>query len=207
MGQNRTEIYPEVLHKLGLPSTDRRVSTDHVYKSINNALRKLSRDFDWPWLVTTETISLNSGDSTYTPPADWARTLWIASEQYGYEIRNAQRRSILRWGTSQGYPKFFSVQGNVIKFAPGVNRDMDLQHAYIAKEGPLDDDSTEVTCPDDMIDIVYLYAAIEEATRLKDATLRSTLVDELKDVRETTKRAARLSRPNLSIRVRHTRWF
>lgn len=179
MGQNRTEIAPWVRHKVGLPDNDKAVTDEKVYRDINSALRKMALDFDWPWLVTAETITLTSGDSTNNTPTGYIRTLWASIGDF--PLRSVQPRTLQRSSALEGEPRVFSRKNAALVFYPTPNSSVTINHEYIVGETFLADDTDEVLCPDELIDIVYTYAAIEVATRLKDTTLRATLKDELND--------------------------
>ena len=203
MGFTRVQLYPLVLHRLGFPDDDARVSTTEVYLSINNALRKIARDFDWNWLITSETFTLSEGTNTHTPPDAWNRTLWIASEAFGYEINNTQRRAMLRYSASNGVPRYFSTEGGLITFAPTTTSDIVLVHQYLQNENQLNNDSDTTLCPDSMIDIVVLYAALEEIVKLKDMVAQSFLKGELDEQKKSAQQSNRQARGNMSIRSRN----
>lgn len=199
---DRTEIAPLVRERLGLPADDNRVNNTSVYIAINTALRRLAKDFDWGWLITSETFTLSSGESSQEVPEDWLRTLWITAPDHGFEIRNTQRRAMLKWAPVRGFPRYFSTEGRVITFAPTTNRDLEIEHQYVREEVQLEDDTDEPLCPDSYIDIIVLYAAIVIATKLRDAVILGALKQELEDWKNRDKEMSR-ARPNLSIRVRN----
>lgn len=207
----RLEIYPEVLLRLGLPNTDPRVATDKVYPAINQALRKMARDFPWPWLYTSETFTLSSGSTSHTPPDDWSSSAWVSVPLTGSEIRLVQRRAMIRYGNITRFPEFFSTQGGILTFAPTPQQDVVMEHQYIRKETVLENDTDETLCPDDYIDIVYVYAAIERARALKDSGILASLQQELADAKQQAKASSRNAMPNMGIRARHSwrtaSWF
>lgn len=200
---DRTELAPLIRDRLGLPSDDNRVNNTTIYNSINAALRRMANDFSWPWLMTTESFTLTSGTSTHAVPADFQRTLWISIPADNIELRNSQRRSLIRWSSVHSYPRLFSTEGRVLTFAPTPRRDHDIIHAYVHNERQLTDDVLEPYCPDSDIDVIVLYAAIYQATKLKDTTLLSTLKSELQDLKASVEMNT-AARPLLSIRARHS---
>ena len=200
---DRTEIAPLVRDRLGLASDDNRVNNTTIYNSINAALRRMANDFDWPWLITSETFTLNSGDSSHTKPADFQRTLWISVPGDNIEIRNTQRRALIRWSSVRGYPRYFSTEGSVITFAPTSNRSLEVLHTYVRNENQLANDTDEPLCPDDSIDVVILYAAIYQAIKMRDTTMAGSLMNELKEIKTNIKEGT-AARPALSIRARHS---
>lgn len=179
MGQTRLEIAPEVRHKVGLPSDDRAVTDEKVYRDINAGLRKMAQDYDWPWLVKTTTVSLASGSNEYTVPSDFVKVIYAAIDDI--PLANMQPRRLQRYSQMEGYPRAFTWFAGKIRFFPTTTQDQEVFIAYVGAETYLADDTDEVLCPDALIDIVYTYAAIETATRLKDAVLRSTLKEELSE--------------------------
>lgn len=199
---DRTEIAPIVRDRLGLPADDNRVNNTTIYLSINAALRRMANDFDWPWLITSETFTLSSGTTDHSVPADFQRTMWIAVPDDGFEITNTQRRALIKYAPARAYPRYFSTEGRVVKFAPTTNRDLVIEHQYVRNENQLNSDSDEPLCPDDAIDVIVLYAAIQQAIKLRDAVLLASLKTELQDVKNSIKEGT-AARPLLSIRVRN----
>lgn len=179
MGQTRVDIAPWVRHKVGLPSDDRAVTDAKVFMDINAGLREMAQDYDWPWLYDETTISVASGDTTAPLPAGLVRPAWASIDDMPLDY--VQYRRLQRYSQMSGFPAFFSTfKGNLI-LHPTANSDQEVKLVYIRGEQYLNDDSDEVLCPDELIEIVYTYAAIQTATRLKDAVLRQSLRDELTD--------------------------
>jgi len=199
---NRTEIAPLVRERLGLPADDNRVNNTAVYIAINTALRRIPKDFDWNWLVDSETFTLLAGTTSRVIPANWLRTLWITAPDVGFEIRNSQRRAMLKWQPVSGFPQLFSTEGRVITFAPTPSRDVTIEHQFVREEVQLNDDTTEPLCPDSYIDIIVLYAALVISTKLRDAVMLASIKSELDDWKNRDKESNR-AKPNLSIRVRN----
>jgi hypothetical protein len=214
MAVTLTDLYNLVLHKLGLQSDDQMVQTGNVYKSINTGLKAMATDYDWPWLITSHDISTVAGTEAYaletglespTPFPIHVRTLWIANEALGRNLKAVQRKVLTKWyvtDSAQGPPLFYSVYGASIRIAPRPDKVYTLKHTYIQPEPDLTSGSDEPLCPEHFSDVIACYAAFEECTRLKDFSQRAAFQADITAWKQRMKDNVRQEASTLSIQAR-----
>lgn len=171
MSADLDTLTTRLLVRLGLPSTDGMFPTGTTDQLINDGLKAMATDYDWPWLQVDTTFSTAVGDENYTPPANWTRTLWISDGQNDLELR--QRRDLTRWldTANLGRSRFYAVYGEQIILAPIPNEVRTLRHGYIRSEAVLATGTDVALCPAPYDDLIVHYAMQEAAIFLKDSTM------------------------------------
>lgn len=176
---------------------------------LNDGLKKMATDFDWPWLQTVTSLSTTAGEETYSPPSDWTRTLWIADHTQLLKLR--ARQDLVRYlgfnGTgSSGKPLFYSITGESIVLAPTPNEAATLQHAYVKAENVLSADGDTALCPLHYDELIILYAQQEAAVLLKDRLMYEMAGAEIEKwkmrLKDNIRRSAGTSRP-----IARTDWY
>lgn len=167
-----TTITAAVIHKLGETTDDGML--DNVTASINSGLQQMATEFDWPWLVTTTTIPTVSGTQAYALPATCTRIRAISNDDY--LLRSVQFNEIIRFvNVPTQRPSAYYAQHDNILIAPTPGAVYMLGLEYVRCENTLSSGSDTVLCPDWYIDIVVVYAALEEARRRRDQVLVNLL--------------------------------
>lgn len=179
MAKTLADLEDRLRHKLGLPSNDQKIPATDLDISINDGMNAMATDFDWPWLMTQETINTISGTAAYSLPAGHVRTLFVSDTNRGLDLTALQRRDLTKWVRQTGSPSFYSTYGAAIRFGPTPGAVYVLTHVYIQAESALVDPTDEPLCPDHFSDIIVLYAAIEESTRLKDFSMRNAFMQDI----------------------------
>lgn len=171
-----------VRQRLGLQSTDGRLTDASLTQSINSALNKMATEFNWPWLLTHEEFSTVALQNEYDPPADWVKTMWLKIDNYNFSLTSRQRQDLIQFDTSVGIPGSFAIWEQKIWLSPAPDTNAyTVQHSYLRKENTLTADGDTVLCPDQYIDIVVIYTAIFESRRMKDSGLEDQLLTDKKE--------------------------
>lgn len=205
MAKTLDDLIDRLRHKLALPSDDQLVPDPDLSISINDGMNAMAADYDWPWLITGETITTVAGTAAYNLPTRHMRTLWIANEPYGYQLVARQRKQMSRfYGTNfqRDYPLYYTAYATGIRLAPVPNAVYLLSHTYIAAEAPLTTGSQEPLCPEHFTELLVLYAAMEEATRLKDFSQRSAFAQDAERWKLRIKDQVRQEASTLKIQTR-----
>lgn len=180
MATTLANIKTAVIHKLGLESTDGMM--DELTMSINAALQQMATEYDWPWLVTSDSFNTVAGTTSYAIPADCTRI-----KALGYLTDPMDRVQWEEWiryqQTQGGEPGIYYIENSAVKIAPIPDGVYTIQRVYIQPENVLVSDGDAVKCPDWYSDIVVTYAALEEARRSPDIV--SVRVNTLEALRET----------------------
>ncbi len=147
-------------------------------------------------------IALASDDDTYALPAGLVRI--VAVGRGGQVLSALAPEDMIQESFNEsGDPLFYVVEGSNIRVAPTPSRsDEELYVVYVRPENVLTTDSDTVLAPDIYEDIIVVYAAIHQASRLKDQQLISTLEMLRKQTLESAKRdVLKTSRaPRLQVR-------
>lgn len=173
MAKTLDDLIDRLRHKLALPSNDQKVPDSDLTISLNDGMNAMAADFDWPWLFTSETITTVAGTVAYSLPARHVRTLWVVNDVLGQDLTAKQRRDLSKWLVISGQPYYYSTYGFAIRLGPKPDAVYTFTHTYLQAEAALTTGTDEPLCPDHYSDLIVLYAAVEEATRLKDFTQRN----------------------------------
>lgn len=112
---------------------------------VNEANHAIEDEADWPWLVTTETITTVSGTHLYTPTSGWYRTKALSNPNWGplkaVSIDDIEQH----WPTitQTGLPWWYAEVAGQLDLRPTPNQALSLTHVYFRTEPDLIDDSDE----------------------------------------------------------------
>lgn len=190
------------LHKLGLPADDQMVQPANLYLSINTGLKAMATDYDWPWLMTSEAITTIAGTSVYALPANHVRTLFIADNARETNLIARQRQDLVRYASKTGPPIYYTVYGTAVRLAPVPDTVTALDHVFIQFEPVLVDGDDQPLCPEHFGDLIAVYAAYEECTRLKDFSQRNAFAQDIAAWKQRMKDNVRQEASTLRIRAR-----
>lgn len=171
----RVDLQFRLIQKLGLLEDDEMIPTDSLNQSINNALERMATEFAWPWLTEFTTISLVADTDTYNLPTRCAKVVALGQQGTAEPLTKVSPEDMMRYFGMSGEPTMYLVKGNQIMVSPKPVRDDTLTLVYVKAENLLDDDSDTIFTPDWFVDIIVTYAAIDQAVRLKDVQLMSSL--------------------------------
>lgn len=133
----------------------------------------MSREFDWPWLKTYGSISTVSGTDMYNLPEPYVRIKAVSVD--GERLSELSDDEILASFEETGTPRYFTIEAGQLRLAPEPDNAFTVKFIYIKRDNVLVDDDDTVLAPDDYVDVIVTYAAIHQATRLKDRELIQSL--------------------------------
>lgn len=203
MASTLDDLIDRVRHKLALPDSDQMVPDADLTISINDGLNASATDYDWPWLFVGVNINTVAGTSAYALPAGHVRTLWIANAARAQDLKAIQRRELTEYVLQTGIPRFYSVYGAAVRFVPVPDGVYVLSHTYVRNEPALVTGTDVPLCPDYFSEIIVLYAAAEEATRLKDFSQRNAFLQDIGAWKARMRDNVRQEASTLKIRARH----
>lgn len=190
----RVDLKAALIDKLGLLAVDEMIPEASLYRSINNGIRRMATEFDWPWLEDITTISVTAGDNEYALPARFVRAKVVSINET--ELAAQSPRNVLYAFDQEGDPVDFVISGNSIKLYPTPVQDGELVMVYTKADNELDDDADTVLTPDWYLDVIVTYAAIDQAIRLRDSqmlnNLRAAAADWIMSIRNDQIRTSKI---------------
>lgn len=148
---NLAEYRAEVKDRLGVPALDTSLSNATLDRAINAALKHIATSADWPWLFTTEAITLAADATEQLLPPNLVKTVYVKEDG-------------ARLTLGQG----FESEGNRLVFEK-TNRARTLIHGYIRHEPLLVLDTDAPLLPDAHSDWLVNEAALRIAIRTNNA--------------------------------------
>jgi hypothetical protein len=181
MAKTLADLRARVLIKVGLPSDDAMAPTATLDVCINNGLNKMAADYDWPHLITSETITTVVGTAGYNLPAGHIRTLYIQDTTRGLNFEGRQRQDLIQYSVTgkTGMSRFYSVVGSTVQLAPAPDTVWALNHVYIRAEPALSNTTDSPLCPEHYSDVIVCYAASEFCILNKDPSQKGTIDQEI----------------------------
>jgi hypothetical protein len=205
MSQTRLTLAARVRGRLQVVTDDGLLTDTDVYECINDGLRALATERNWPWLQDLTTIPLVAGTAVYNLPANCMKPDVLSID--GFVLAQVQYVDILTQpGASAGRPNRYTIIGNTIRVAqtPSVAQTLDL--LFYKPETVLGSDADTILCPDHYSDVVVACACVFAAMRLRDQNIvnmmladKKTQVDRIYD-----SAIAGVSEPK--VRTRHDTW-
>lgn len=191
-------LRPKLIDKLGLLSIDEMIPTSSLNMAINAGARRMSSEYPWPWLKAVSTIAVTDGDNDYSLPAGAIKVLTLS---IGNQLlQNSALEDMVRYYGVSGPPLVYSVLNGTLTLGPTPTVADTATIVYSKVEPDLVSDSDTLLTPDHYDDIILTYAAIYQATRLKDQSLLATLEMTRKQWLETIARDQLLSKqPRITI--------
>jgi hypothetical protein len=177
MGFTLTQLQTKVRLRLQATTDDAVVTTAQLTESINNGLRNFALERDWPWLVTSTTITTAADDGTYDLPADFIHAKGLSIDG-GYPLEEVSLNELLRYqrqsGTTQ--PAVYYHDGVAIRFGPVPTSVLTIDLIYVRGESELSGDSDTIRTPNQYADLVVDFAALDAAIVLRDQNLVNSLM-------------------------------
>ncbi len=162
-------IVAEVYLNAGIPTDDDRVDAEDVEDLINGAIREISSTRDWEWLKAVDATNILTilGQSDYTPPSNWRRTIGITLND-SRDVPARTPREINSRQFESGPVEFFTIEAGVLRFSPKPDLIEKIRHVYLRAETALDTGSDTPLIPDNYIDLAIWGAVYRVHIRLKD---------------------------------------
>jgi len=125
---------------------------------LNDALRAVATEADWPWLETTVTVALAAGDAVYALPTGYLDTRSVTSAGRSLEriaIEDADR--FASWQSAP--PLAYAIEGADLVVCPTPAAVGELLHRYTAAETVLAADGDVPLLPASFHPVVVCYAS------------------------------------------------
>lgn len=109
------ELRGAVRLRAALQATDTSVTYDVLDDAINSALRQVSTENNWPWLLDSQTISTVAGTEAYEVETDWLATDSVSIGSNAELLKHVNKKRLLEIPTTaQGRPTLYAVRGESI---------------------------------------------------------------------------------------------
>ena len=158
---------------MGTDANDGLLTASAVNGFLTRAVHVVEQESDWPWLETQETLTTTASVGTLTPGSvglNWLRTRWL-EDQYGKNMEWYSHAELddRFTNTQTGFPKFFSVYGDLIHLRPIPDGVYTITHFYQRVEADLVNDSDTPLLP-----ATYHTALVDYASYLGFRASRET---------------------------------
>ena len=208
LGQIRARAYAN----LGTDANDGLLTPTLLNLFANDALHAVEQESDWPWLETSETISVLAGTDHYTPGATggrWLRTRWIEDDVQKVIEWYSRQQLGDRWRvTTVGKPVEFSIYADTIYLRPVPDAAYTYVHFYQQYELDLVADTDTPAMPATYHGAIVDYVCFE-AFKASRESERANLAfqafqDRLQQMKMRAKRA--VDQPG-KVRIRPGSWL
>lgn len=200
------EIRSAVRLRMNSYSTDSRLTDANLLIAINQAIREISFEHDWFWLIATPaTITTVAGTATYALPADHFRTKNIVDTSIGQHLEQYSITDIDQI-VGQGRPQLYSIEGGNVVLSPTPDGVYTLQHRYLKIETPLSADANTPFIPRE-----YSYGIIQKSSQIaaryiKDSQLAAECAADYNDWLKSVEDNNFRSKEPMRVRVRPGSW-
>lgn len=188
-------------------STDTRLTDAVLLGTINDALRQVTLEQDWPWLLTEETITTVAADGSYPVPADYLRTFSIVDNTTGLALEPRSAIEMDQYQVLTGTPSAYHSYGDAILLGPLPAQARTYRHRYVQIENVLATDADTALIPVEFSEGVVEWASRLAFTYIRDsakaAEAEAGYYAWLSRIRDNMKRTKQPIRP----RVRPGAWF
>lgn len=145
------------------------LDTTDLNSILNEASHNIEAEADWPWLITSETITTVAGTRTYTPTAGWYRTRSLTLPTF-WALKYASTDQLNDWWpitTDTDLPRWYAVDNLQIELRPAPDAVYSLAHVYFQTEPELIDDGDEPLLPNQ-----FRPRLVDMATAMAGARMR-----------------------------------
>lgn len=164
-------IRPMILTRAGLAADDPRFPDATLTDAINQALRSISAEHDWPWLQGQTNQSTVADTQFISAPSLWAKTLRLEID--GDDLHLMQPRDGGRYSQSTGKPLGYFIEHDKIHFAPVPDGVYTVYHVFYKYEAALSGDTDTPLLPDRFLDWLIWSTVIQVAVIIRDTDLYS----------------------------------
>ena len=151
---NRLEIQNAVKQRMAIPSTGDGQLTDSVINNlINQALTVISAEHDWPWLLTSTSVTFTSGSASL--PSDFIKSRALIYNTL--PVQWVQLEDFLdpdRWFA----PFSWTIIGSTAKVTPTPTTNIATTLYYYRREPDLTTDGSTPLMPSQFHNLIVAYA-------------------------------------------------
>lgn len=156
------QLRDAVRRRVPITETDTQLGYEIIDEFINTALRQVSVEHNWPWLLDTQTITTTASDDTYNVDADFLTTKTISENSSDLVLRNMALQDILEIPeTTTDRPQFYVIDREQVVIRPVPDGVYTLTHYFYRMEPALSGDSSQPFIP-----YAYDEGVVEYATYL-----------------------------------------
>ena len=141
----RTAIYRQA----NISTSDTSLTSAVLTGLINEALKAIATDHDWPWLYSEDTISAVVGTRDYSFPTGATRIAWLSiGDGPVFDVR--QMKELERWNSTDitGQPHIFSTVGvTSVRIAPYPDTAYTINVGFYQDENTLSGDTDTPLLP------------------------------------------------------------
>ena len=159
--QRRTlgELREAVRRRVPVQANDTVLTYEVIDEFLNVALRQVSVEHNWPWLLDTQTVTTASGDGDYDVEVDYLATRTVSENSTDLVLRHKNLRDILEYSDSvTGRPTYYVVTAESMKLRPVPDGVYTLTHYFYRMEPRLAGDLAKPLIPFGYDEGVILYA-------------------------------------------------
>lgn len=168
-----SDIRTAALDVFGYNANDPLLDSTTMNRLVNQALKQLSTEYDWPWLYAETTISIVAGTTDYAVPTRWSRTKWLFIDDNELKFRSPKQMQRLIGDNTNpitGQPLFYTTVGDTsIRVGRTPDAAYTADHAYYTYEATLTNDTDEPVLFEAYDDMLVMYVAKKLAMRKGEA--------------------------------------
>jgi hypothetical protein len=191
-----------IRNRYGILATDAGITDAVLTDAVNAALRAITLEADWPWLVTSTTFTTMAGTTSYALPTTHLRTLSLVDVAIAEPLQRRQTVEIDRFQLQQGRPYLYAISGSSLLLAPKPDGAYQIQHRFVRAEITLSAGTNSPLLPDPFIDGVVDYAAALAFLNARQDDRANAAMTQYVAWLRRTKDNIFLSRDPLTVRVR-----
>lgn len=207
MGDQLSTIRQLVLDRMAASAVDPLYDPAIVDRTINATNKRLGREFDWPWLQTTTTLSFAATVGTYdlTTVTNFRHFKYVGVGNR--KLKSISAGEMLAYtGQSGPVPSFYSTVKDTLTIALTPSEAVTLNVAYLVDENDLTDDGSTCLLPSAYTELLVLKTCISLSQRANNSARMAMFKAEYKDAIVEARDEVRRTRDLLRISVDESLW-
>jgi hypothetical protein len=130
------QFQDRIRSRLAVNASDSFLTAARITEAVNQALKQIALEHDWPWLSTSTTLTTVAEQAAYPVPADFLRSKSLRRTDTGAALAARNTQEIEGW-IGLGEPRVYAIEGNEILLAYIPSGPFSLTHRYIRQENTL----------------------------------------------------------------------
>jgi len=154
------ELRAAVRQRIPVSENDTQITYDVIDGFINSALRQISVEHDWPWLLTYQDQDTTANREYVEVPSTWLSTKTILETGTSVVLRHKHLDDILEEpNNSTGRPALYVITSELIVLRPVPDGVYTLRHYFYRSEPVVAGDQAKPLIPHGFDEGVIEYAA------------------------------------------------
>jgi hypothetical protein len=154
------ELRSAVRKRVPVSENDTQITYDVIDEAINSALKQVSVEHNWPWLLKSVNVSTTSGTDTVPVPVDWLATKLVVITATASSLQSRHLEELLVISsTTTGQPTLFAVDEENVLLRPVPDAVYVMNHVYYRSEPTIAGDLAKPLIPQGYDEGVIEYAA------------------------------------------------